>query len=190
MRITTFVLISGLVVTAGCATPTYKEVFEEKQSYNCQEFSVPKNILYQATTRAFCAKNFILDKDDAEKGFILAKRSFQRGKRTIALILQAKLDSISPDKTTLYLNALETREVYYVADRTRFFLFLIPLPGGGGKEGSQIKEGEKVIQDKEFYKNFFDAIQREINIVQASSIAPAQNQETIIKPAEAPANTH
>lgn len=169
MRTTNLVLLFGLIVITGCATPTYKEVFQEKQSYNSREFSVSKNILYQATNRAICGKNFILDKEDAEKGFILARRSFQRGKRTIALIMQAKMDSISPDKTTLYLNALETKEVYYVADRTRFFLFLIPLPGGGGKEGSQIKEGEKVIQDKEFYKNFFDTIQREVSIIQASA---------------------
>jgi hypothetical protein len=158
------IFLSALLIIAisGCATPVYKEVFREKASYNSKEFSVPQNILYQATSRAICAKNFIIDKEEPDKGFILAKRSFQRGKRTIALIIQAKMDPIASDKTTLFLNAVETKEVYFVADRTRFFLFLIPLPGGGGKEGSQIKEGERVVEDKTFYNNFFEAIEEEV----------------------------
>jgi hypothetical protein len=155
-------LIFLIITISGCATPVYKDVFREKVSYNSQEFPVPQNVLYQATSRAICSKNFIIEKEDPNKGFILAKRSFQRGKRTIALIIQAKIDPIAADKTTLFLNAIETKEVYFVADRTRFFLFIIPLPGGGGKEGSQIKEGEKVVEDKTFYNNFFEAIEKEI----------------------------
>ena len=180
MRLTTLVLISTLVIISGCATPAYKEVFKEKQSYNSREFSVTKDVLYQAMTRALCAKNFIIDKEDPDNGFILAKRSFQRGKRTIALIVQAKLDSIIPDKTTLYLSGLETKEVYYVADRTRFFLFIIPLPGGGGKEASHIKEGEKIIQDKEFYNNFFSTVESEMQRICALKQETQEKKEEII----------
>ena len=50
-----------------------------------------------------------------------------------------------------------------MADRTRFFLWLIPLPGGGGKEASKIKEEEKIIEDQEFYQRFFEEIEEEIN---------------------------
>ena len=49
-----------------------------------------------------------------------------------------------------------------MADRTRFFLWLIPLPGGGGKEASKIKEEEKTIEDKEFYQRFFEEIEEGI----------------------------
>jgi hypothetical protein len=148
-------------------------VFNEKESYNSKEFSVPANILYQAASRAICAKNFIIEKEDIDKGFILAKRSFQRGKRSIVLVVQAKMDTSCNDKTMLYLSALQTTEMYYVSDHTRFFLFLVPLPGGGGKNASQVKEGEKVIDDKEFYKNFFAEIQREVSIVSANAMKEA-----------------
>jgi len=170
VRSSIIVSLICLFTFTGCATPVYREVFNEKESYNSKEFSVPANILYQATSRAICSKNFIIEKEDAEKGFILAKRSFQRGKRSIVLVVQAKMDTSCTDKTMLYLSALQTTEMFYVSDHTRFFLFLVPLPGGGGKNASQIKEGEKVIDDKEFYKSFFTEIQREVSIVTANAM--------------------
>lgn len=167
MKLVTIVLFTCLLTISGCAAPAYREVFQERASYNSKEFDVPVNVLYQATTRAVCSRNFIIEKEDAEKGSLLAKRSFQKGKKTIVLVLQARMDSGINDKTMLYLTALETTEMSYVTDKTRFFLFLIPLPGGGGKNATQVKEGEKIIDDKKFYKNFFDAIQREVPLVKA-----------------------
>ena len=170
MKFATILLLASFIVLSGCATPVYREVFQEKASYNSREFNVPANILNQAITRAICSKNFIIEKEDSEKGSILAKRSFQRGKRSIVLVLQAKIDSSINDKTMLYLTALQTTEINYVSDHTRFFLFLVPLPGGGGKSASQIKEGEKVIEDKKFYQDFFNEIQKEVSIVTANAV--------------------
>lgn len=151
------------ITLVGCAGPSvHKEIFRETPSYNSKEFPISKDILYEAAIRAICAKNFIIEKENKENGFVLAKRSFQKGKRTIVLVIQAKIISKEENKALLYLNALQTTERFFVADRTRFFLFLIPLPGGGGKEASTIKEGEKIIEDREFYQNFFSAIEKEI----------------------------
>lgn len=168
MKLATIVLFSCLLTFSGCAAPAYREIFQEKASYNSKEFDVPINVLYQATTRAVCARNFIIEKEDTEKGSLLAKRSFQKGKKTIVLVLQARMESNANDKTMIYLTALETTETSYVTDKTRFFLFLVPLPGGGGKSASQIKEGEKVIEDKKFYKDFLKAIQQEVPIAAAA----------------------
>ncbi len=179
MKLVMILLFTSLITISGCATPVYREVFQERASYNSKEFNVPANILNQAITRAICSKNFIIEKEDYEKGSILAKRSFQRGKRSIVLVLQAKIDSSINDKTMLYLTALQTTEINYVSDHTRFFLFLVPLPGGGGKSASQIKEGEKVIEDKKFYQDFFDAIQQEVSIVSANAL-----KEKSVKTAE------
>jgi len=155
-------LVSSVFLFVGCATfnPS-KEVFKEKASYNFKEFPVSGKILYQAVIKTIYSHNFIIEKENKEEGFILAKRCFQKGKRNIILLLQAK---IIPDenKSTLYLNTLQTTERLFIADRTRFFLWIIPLPGGGDKEASRIKEGEKVIEDKEFYQKFFKEIEKEI----------------------------
>ncbi len=184
MKLATILLLTSLIAVSGCATPAYREVFQEKVSYNSREFNVPVNILYQATTRAICSKKFIIEKEDADQGSILAKRSFQKGKRSVVLVLQVKMDSSSNDKTMLYLTALQTTEMYYVSDHTRFFLFLIPLPGGGGKNASQIKEGEKVIDDKRFYQDFFNEIQREVSIVSANAVKEksVKTEELVEKP--------
>lgn len=162
-KIGIFLLFTVFLIT-GCATaPIYKDIFKQEISYNSKEFTVSKDILYDATIRTICSKNFIIEKEDKENNFILAKRSLQRGRNTIILALQAKININQENKATLYLNALQTTERFFVADRTRFFMFIIPLPGGGGKEATTVKEGEKVIEDKEFYQKFFLAIEKEIN---------------------------
>jgi hypothetical protein len=154
------ILIILMLVFIGCS-PVYRQVLKEAPSYNSCEFSASKDALFQATISTLCKRNFIIENEDKEKGFILGKRSFQSGRRTTVLVIQGKLIP-AESKTTLYLNAMETKEVSYVADRTRFFLFIVPLPGGGGKEGSSVKEGEKTIQDKMFYQGLFKAIKKEI----------------------------
>lgn len=155
--------ISFVILISGCATPSvYKEVLKDKPAYNSKEFPVSNNVLYQTVINVICAKNFIIESEDQAKGFILAKRYFQKGKRNIVFVLQTRVVSNEENKATLYLNALQTSERLYVADRTRFFLWLIPLPGGGGKEATKVKEEEKIVEDKEFYQGFFTKIEDEI----------------------------
>lgn len=156
------VLSICIFLFSGCAgAPVYKSVFKEKGGYNQREFSDSKEKLYLATMKTICSKNFIIEKESEGKDFILAKRSFQKGKKTTVLVLQAKIVSDSDNASTLYLNALQIAERSYVADRTRFFLFIIPLPGGGGKEATQVKEEEKAIEDEEFYRNFFAEVEQQ-----------------------------
>ena len=156
-----FFIIMILLFSIGCA-PSYRQVLKEKLAYNSKEITAPKEVVYNAAINALCKMNFIIENEDLEKGFILAKRSFQSGRRTTVLLVQGKIVPVNAQISTLYLNAVETREVSYVADRTRFFMFIIPLPGGGGKEASSIKEGEKSIQDRVFYQGLFKAIEKEV----------------------------
>jgi hypothetical protein len=159
-----------VVFLPGCAsTHVYKEVMKEEPSYNTREFSASKDALYQAVMEVVLDKNFMIEKEDKENSFILAKRSFQKGKKSIALLLQAKITAVTDAKARVYLSAVETREANYVADRTRFFLWLVPLPGGGGKEASRVKEGEEVVSDKDFYNNLFSLVEK---VLPASSSTP------------------
>jgi hypothetical protein len=91
------------------------------------------------------------------------------------LLIQSKIVSDGPDRSNLYVNALETTETYYVEDHTRFFLFLIPLPGGGGKDVSTVKEAEKTIKDKRFYEDFFKEIEAKIKEDEAARAAFARD---------------
>lgn len=119
MKTILFPLFIFTFFVTGCATPVYKRVFNEESIGNSKEFFVSQSKLYQATIKVLCAKNFIIENEDKEKGFILGKRSFQQGKKITALLVQAKIIPSNENKSTLYLNALETTEVTYVADRTR-----------------------------------------------------------------------
>jgi hypothetical protein len=154
-----------MIISSGCASaPVYDQIFKEDNSYNQRSFAVSQRELYLATLKTIYAKNFMIDKESEEKDFIVARRSFQEGKKTTILIVQAKIvGDEQGGSSTLFLSGLETTERSYVADRTRFLLFIVPLPGGGGKQASTTKEGERVINDKEFYKNFFNEIDKAIN---------------------------
>ncbi|MFZ2356594.1 MAG: hypothetical protein WAW67_02065 [Candidatus Omnitrophota bacterium] len=159
-----FILLA--IFLSGCASShVYKEVMKEGPAYNTKEFSVSKDILYKAVEKTILSKNFMIEKQDPEDNFILAKRSFQKGKRTIVLLLQGKITTEGENKSTVFLNAIETKEANYVADHTRFFLWIVPLPGGGGKEASRIKEGEEAVKDKKFYQQLLSEITEEIEKV-------------------------
>lgn len=157
-------LLTIVILISGCGTPSvYREVFREGPTrYNSRTFPYSQEVVYTAILKTLYSRKFIVENENKETGDLLAKRSFQKGKRTIALILQAKFLAGSEDETTLFLTAMEISERLYVADRTRFLLFIIPLPGGGGKEATKIKEQEKLIEDKKFYQQFFEAIEEEI----------------------------
>ena len=158
-----FILVFSTLIFFGCASShVYREVMDEDSSYNSKELSFSKDVVYKAVEKTILGKNFIIEKEDKENGFLVGKRAFQKGKRTIVLLLQAKITSEEENKSTVFLSAIETKEASYLADRTRFFLWLIPLPGGGGKEASRVKEGEDVIKDKKFYQNLFMTIEKQI----------------------------
>ena len=178
MKPLSFCVAVILVMCAGCATPVYRQVVDEKASFNQKVFAVSEDILYQGVVRAMLARSFIIENEQPAKGFILGKRTFQQGRKTTALLLQAKLLADAPNKTRLYLSAVETSERLYVVDRTRFFLFIIPLPGHGGQTATQVKEGEKVIQDKVFYRKFFDFISEQVEEVKACK--PSQQEITAV----------
>ncbi|MCK5580193.1 MAG: DUF2242 domain-containing protein [Candidatus Omnitrophica bacterium] len=147
----------------GCGTTKmYSEVFKEDTSYNSREYQVASPDLFNIILKTFYSKGFIVDSEDKENGMIVAKKIFQKGKRNIVVALQAKIILDGEIGSSVFLNAVQTTEKLYVADRTRFFMFLIPLPGGGGKQATKVQEGEIIINDKDFYSEFFALIEAKI----------------------------
>lgn len=164
---------------SGCAAPTYRQVFQEKPAGNYRDFAVPLCDLYSAVTKVMCSRSFIIESEDKDKGFVLGKRSFQRGRQTIVLLVQGKLVGDKNGRSTVFVNAIETTESVYVSDRTRFLLFVLPLPGGGGKEATTVKTAERTVQDHKFYSDFFSEVEKELVLISAQKTAQPE-------PAKAP----
>ena len=156
-------LVSFVFLCFGCASSqpsVYREVMKDDAQYHMRQFDAAQEPVYNAVVQAALAKKFTLDKEDKSEGMIVGSRTFTRGKRTIVLALQIKLMPQGDDQTKVFLTAVETTEKNYVTDKTRFFLLIVPLPGGGGKVGSSVKESEMVVRDRAFYNDFFKEINK------------------------------
>ncbi|MEK6845739.1 MAG: DUF2242 domain-containing protein [Nanoarchaeota archaeon] len=156
-------MIAGVIFLSGCATfSPSEEVFKEKANINSRTYDVSVNACFDVFKQVILKKNFSFVSEDKEAKRLQAARYFQKGTRNIVIVLNASLQSLEENKTTVYLNAVQTTEKLYARSRTRFFLFIIPLPGGGGEEAVKLKEEELTIEDKKFYDGFFDEIDSEI----------------------------
>ena len=170
MKLNYLLAVIAALVLGGCSQAYYKQVLNEEPVGNARRFPVTTDALYDAVSQSMLERNFILENENKANGFLLGKRTFQDGRRTATVLLQAKIMPCGGGQaSTLYLNGVQTTEVSYVSDRTRFFLFLIPLPGGGGKQATSIKEGEISIRDAKFYGMFFKTIEE---IIAKCPIAP------------------
>jgi len=152
-----------IFLLSGCATfnPS-KEVFNEKTNINSKTYNTSIDTCYKAVKQVILKRNFNISYEDKELNRIQAERFFQKRKKTIILVLAANLQPLEENQTTVYLNAIQTTEKVYKRSHRRFFLWIIPLPGGGGVEAERVKEGEQTIEDKEFYQQFFREIEEEI----------------------------
>lgn len=148
---------------SGCATfSPSEEVFKEKANINSRTYDAPVNACFDTLKQVVLKKNFSLASEDKEVKRLQATRYFQKGRRSIVIVLNVNLQSPGENKTTVYLNAVQTTEKLYSQSHTRFFLGLIPLPGGGGESAERLKEGEITVEDQKFYEGFFDEIRDEI----------------------------
>lgn len=156
-------LIILVLFCASCSsTKFYKEVMKDTEEINSRSYNVSQNVLFPAVIETFMIKKFTIENEEPEQGSITGSRYFNHGKKNAIVALQAKFIKKGDQKTALFLNAVETTEKNFVQDKTRFFMFLVPLPGGGGKQASTMKESEKIIEDKEFYDALFALIDKKI----------------------------
>lgn len=118
--------------------------------------------LDKAVTQVLLMKKFSIDHEDAVNGTLTGSRYFTHGYQKIIVVVQAKILSKNDKEQQLFLNGIQTTERNYVADRTRFLLWIIPLPGGGGREVTESKESEFVISDKPFYDDLFNNIHKSL----------------------------
>ncbi|NTV29749.1 MAG: hypothetical protein HGA80_06700 [Candidatus Omnitrophica bacterium] len=155
-------VICGLLTVLGCS-PTryiYKEITADKDPYNSQVFQATMPQLLDAVEKTMLTKKLSIEAEDKTAGTLTAFRKFSRGYQTVVVVLQAKIISNCDNEQQLFLNGIQTTERNYVEDKTRFFLWLVPLPGGGGKQVTTSKETDVFIEDKEWYQDLFAEIQK------------------------------
>lgn len=156
-------LLCLIFFLSGCATfSPSEEIFKGKTNINSGTYDAPINACFDVLKQVVLKKNFSLAYEDKEVKRLQATRYFQKGKRSIVIVLNANLQSLGENKTAVYLNAIQTTEKLYARGHTRFFLGLIPLPGGGGETAERLKEGEITVEEKKFYEGFFKEIGQEI----------------------------
>ena len=157
--------LAVVITFTGCSSNKYiyREIEKDKDVYNERAFTTTPLQLQQAVTEMLLSKKFVIDNNDPITMTVSARRFFSRSRESIVVVVQAKIIPVDDMVQKLYLNAVQTTERNYVADRTRFLLWVVPLPGGGGKVVSNTKESEMVIEDKDFYRDLFDEIQKKIS---------------------------
>jgi hypothetical protein len=140
------------LLLSGCSGPSaYQRVFKKPEQHNSRTYPANLETCWLAVNRAALSLNFGIDKEEKEKG-----------KRTTTLTLKVSLQPEGEKSTTIYANATDLRERVFTRSHRRFFLWIVPLPGGGGATASRITEGEKTVTDKKFYEAFFEAVGREL----------------------------
>lgn len=157
-------IICLALFAAGCSSTkyVYKEITQDKDPYNSRTFQCSSAELLTAIERMVLSKKLSLETEDKAAGTLTAFRKFTRGSQTVVVVVQAKIISSTEKEQQLFLNGIQTTERNYVQDKTRFFLWLVPLPGGGGKQVTTSKEADVFIEDKAWYQDLFNEIQKNL----------------------------
>lgn len=157
------VLVIGVFLT-GCSPSRYiyKEISQDKSSYNTQTYEVAAADLNKAVTQMLLAKKFEITEKNEDAGTITATRVFSKSYQTTMVKVQASVVTNSEKNQSLYLNGVQSTERHYVQDHTRTLLWVVPIPGGGGKSVSTSKEADVTIDDAEFYKDLFDGVRKNL----------------------------
>ena len=170
MKRTRLSLVLSALLLSGCGGPSaYNRVFKRTaQHINSQTYAADHEVCWNAVNRATLALNFSVDQQDKARGLLQASRYYTEGKRTTTITVQANVQVQGQQRTTVYLNAVQRTERLFARSHTRFFLWVIPLPGGGGTEANRVKEAERTVDDKQFYQAFFRTIEQELHAAQSS----------------------
>jgi len=151
------ILISFL---SACSQTVYKDVFNTDSGPNVKTFNVPVEACYLAVKRAVLSQNFRIEKEDLQAKSFTAARYFEDGKDSTVLTINANLIAAGKDNSTVYISAVQHVEKVRVKT-DRALLGLLPV----GSEATKVKQEERTVEDVEFYKKFFDAVEKELKIL-------------------------
>jgi len=144
-----------------CAGPqVYKDVFNKDGGPNT--FNAFVDTCYLAAKGAVLSQNFRIEKEDLQAKSFTAARYFEDSKDSIVLTVNANVIASGNNKATIYISA--TQHVEKVRTKTQSTFFgLIPI----SSENTKTKQEERTVEDVDFYKKFFEAVEKEIKILAA-----------------------
>ena len=159
----TIICILLVVLVTGCSSvPVYREIEKDNFKANVRIFKATTEQIHKAITDMLSTKQFVITQENKLQNSLVATRYFSKSRDNTSVMLQANIFPLRDSQVQLYLNGIQTTQRNYVLDKTRFFLWIIPLPGGGGKQVSETKESQLTITDKSFYDNIFEEIQKNL----------------------------
>ena len=163
------VFLASVLLMSGCGGPSaYQRVFQdEARPANRRTLAAPPEAVWGAVKRAALALNFSVDDEDQRSGRLAASRLFQDGRKTTTIQLHVNVEPQGAGQATVFLNAIEASDRLFTRSHRRFFLWIVPLPGGGGVEANRVTEAERTIEDQAFYDSFFSAVDRELQMGQS-----------------------
>jgi hypothetical protein len=156
-------LLMTLTLLSACGSPqVYKDVFNKDGGPNVRTFNASVDNCYLAAKRAVLSQNFRIEREDLQAKSFTAARYFEDGKDSTVLTANANVIASGNDKATIYISAVQ--HVEKVRVQSERFLF-IPI----GSQATKVKQEERTVEDEEFYKKFFEAVEKEIKILAAKS---------------------
>ena len=159
--LTVLFMLLMAVLTTGCATSAYKNVFRDEKSSNVKNFNALPDNCYLAAKRAVLGQNFRVEKEDLQARSFTAARYFENGKDCTVVTINTNVMAAGKDKSTVYASATQhVEKVRVKTDRT--LLGLLPV----GSEATKVKQEERTIEDEDFYNKLFAAIEKELSIVE------------------------
>ena len=154
--------ILAFLLSACGGAEVYKNVFNKDGGPNVKAFNASVDNCYLATKRAVLSQNFRIEKEDLQAKSLTAARYFEDGKDSTVLTVNANVIAAGSDKATIYINAVQHVEKVRTKTQSTFF-GLIPI----GSEATKTKQEERTVEDMDFYKKFFEAVEKEIKILAA-----------------------
>ncbi|MDP2681800.1 MAG: DUF2242 domain-containing protein [Deltaproteobacteria bacterium] len=152
-----------ILLLFACSRQVYKDVFNTDTWPNVRTFNTSVENCYIATKRAVLSQNLRVEKEDLEAKSFTAARYFEDGKDSTVLTVNANVLASGNDKATIYISAVQhVEKVRVKTDRLGLSLGLIPV----GSEATKVKQEERTVEDAEFYKKFFDAVEKEIKVIE------------------------
>ena len=161
-RIVFLPIILFIFLSACGSQQVYKDVFNTDGGPNVRTFNASVDTCYLAAKRAVLSQNFRIEKEDLQAKSFTAARYFEDGKDSTVLTVNANVIAAGSDKATIYINAVQHVEKVRTKTQSTFF-GLIPI----GSEATKTKQEERTVEDVEFYKKFFEAVEKEIKILAA-----------------------